>query len=62
VKSFKLLPSSTRARSEQLPSVYSGHKFDPTRNRFELPIVRKLLRSKGKLVAGGGIEPPTLEL
>ena len=37
-------------------------KFDPNQNRFELPIVRKLLKTKGKLVAGVGLEPTTLEL
>jgi hypothetical protein len=35
-------------------AVYFGHKFDPTRSRFEPSIVRKLLRNKRKLVAGAG--------
>ena len=43
-------------------AVSSGHKFDPTRKRFEPSIVRKLLRIKRKLVAGGRIELPTLGL
>jgi hypothetical protein len=45
-----------------LRAVCSGHKLDTLGFELKDSSRCKLLRSKRKLVAGGGIEPPTLGL
>ena len=51
-----------RYHSYASSAVYSGHKVDTRGLELNELSLCKLLRIKRKLVAGGGIEPPTLGL